>query len=66
MGIKIHKDMEEINMKETKTKSKKRALTMQELRGMMPKKLNAYGKWFFSEDKNKFNIEVHDMRAVLE
>lgn len=52
-------------MKETRTKSKKRALTMQELRGMMPKKLNAYGKWFFSEDKNKFNIEVHDMRAVL-
>lgn len=57
--------MEEINTKETRTKSKKRALTMQELRSMMPKKLNAYGKWFFSEDKNKFNIEVHDMRAVL-
>ena len=54
--------MEEINTKETRTK---RALTMQELRSMMPKKLNAYGKWFFSEDNNKFNIEVHDMIAVL-
>ncbi len=54
-----------MDMKETKAKSKKRALTMQELRGMMPKKLNAYGRRFFSEDKNKFNIEVHDMRAVL-
>jgi hypothetical protein len=50
----------------SKVKNRKRALTMQELRSMMPKKLNAYGKWFFSEDKNKFNIEVHDMRAVLE
>lgn len=46
-------------------KKEKRTLTMQELRNIMPKKLNAYGKWLFSEDKNKFNIEVHDMRAVL-
>lgn len=43
----------------------KRLMTMEELRSMMPKKLNAYGKWFFSDDKDKFNIEVHDMRAVL-
>lgn len=43
----------------------KRELTMQELRSIMSKRLNAYGKWFFSEDTNKFNIEVHDMKAVL-
>lgn len=46
-------------------KKETNTLTMQELREKMPKKLNAYGKWFFSEDENKFNIEVHDMRAVL-
>lgn len=46
-------------------KEAKKTLTMQELRSIMPKRLNAYGKWFSSEDTNKFNIEVHDMKAVL-
>ena len=52
-------------MEDKRTKDVKRTLTMQELRNMMPEKLNAYGRWLFSDDKDKFNIEIHDMRAVL-
>lgn len=46
----------------TKTKKK---LTKQELRALLPEKLNKLGEWFFSDDTGKLYVEVKDMRAVL-
>lgn len=46
----------------TKTKKK---ISKIELRALMPKKLNKYGEWFFSDDKDKLYVEIKDMRAVL-
>jgi hypothetical protein len=43
----------------------KRKITREELRVMMPKKLNKLGEWFFSDDEDKLYVEVKDMRAVL-
>lgn len=47
------------------TKIKRRKMTRDELRAMMPKKLNKLGEWFFSNDEDKLYVEVKDMRAVL-
>lgn len=46
----------------TKTKRK---LSKEELRALLPEKLNKLGEWFFSEDSGKLYVEVKDMRAVL-
>lgn len=47
------------------TKTKRKMMTREELRAMMPKKLNKLGEWFFSNDEDKLYVEVKDMRAVL-
>lgn len=43
----------------------KRKMSKSEYRAIMPKKLNKYGEWYFSDDKNKLYVEIKDMRAVL-
>ena len=45
--------------------SKKKNISREELRALMPKKLNKLGEWFFSNDEDKLYVEVKDMRAVL-
>ena len=43
----------------------KRKISREELRAMMPKKLNKLGEWFFSDDEDKLYVEGKDMSAVL-
>lgn len=45
--------------------SKKKNISREELRALMPKKLNKLGEWFFSNDEDKLYVEVKDMRPVL-
>lgn len=47
------------------TKIRRKKMTIEELRAMMPKKLNKLDEWFFSNDEDKLYVEVKDMRAVL-
>ncbi len=56
----------------TKTKEKKFDMSgpwtpekKAEFRKLMPKKLNKFGEWFFSEAGGKEYIVVNDWRAVL-
>jgi hypothetical protein len=45
--------------------ARKKKLSKSELRAMLPEKLNKFGEWFFSDDKDKLYVEIKDMRAVL-
>lgn len=47
------------------TNQSKKKISREELRALMPKKLNKLGEWFFSNDIDKLYVEINDMRAVL-
>jgi hypothetical protein len=45
--------------------AKKKIYTKEELLAKMPKRMNKLGKWYFSDDPDKLQVIIHDMRAVL-
>nr|DAO86257.1 MAG TPA: hypothetical protein [Caudoviricetes sp.] len=45
--------------------AKKKIYTKEELLAKMPKRMNKLGEWYFSDDPNKLQVVIHDMRAVL-
>ena len=44
-------------------KGNKKKITKEELAAMSNEKMNRFGQWFFSE--NKQTIVINDMRAVM-
>ena len=46
-------------------KEEKKPMTKEELRAFLPKKLNKFGVWLLSDDKDKDFFIIKDMKAVL-
>lgn len=54
-----------INLSKGIIMAKKKIYTKEELLAKMPKRMNKLGEWYFSDDPNKLQVVIHDMRAVL-